>query len=812
MSTTATCPSVQALQALCAGRLTEAEAQPLRAHLRQCAWCQGVLEGLEATHKDEALDDPGWTSTDLDSTVSGTTVTADYTGPRPGGGASGSGAGSTLRLDEADEPDEDLDLSFLLPSPRATALGRIGEYDVLNVLGVGGMGIVFKAYDDTLHRIVAIKVMKPRLASSRRARRQFLSEARAAAAINHPNVVTIHAVGTQQGVPYLVMECIGGTSLRHRVRASGRALEYIEILRISHQVAQGLAAAHEQGVIHRDIKPANIMLEDGVERVKITDFGLALAAMNFSDMTSEEKIVGTPAYMSPEQVRAEVLDARSDLFGLGCVIYAMATGHSPFKGAHTLEIIRKVSEHRQAPLCELDPPLPRPLSDLVERLLAKAPEDRPGTAAEVAEALRAMLAEANQEPVVLNGKPQPEEDLARPPARRDRLRKRLRTLAEAAATLVVAALLLAWMAYTLRSRPETLEPEQARAAPAARAAATLTVGPGADADYKTAADALRHAGPGSTIRLDSGTFDGALVIHDPKRWTGLTIEPIGYGTPEQKEPVLTSANGHWNAVIELRNTPHVTVRGVTIESHNAQHGVFVGNQAEGVTIENVHFRKPSETGWAHVLISEEARGSGRAPIRLKNSTFELGSMGVVVDSGAGGHLVTSVRIEGNRFTGIGPHVMLSQNVRDVHVTGNIFVGGRAITMDLTPGQPSRYVLANNSFFNVLRWIEGGTNDPNRARVEVVNNAIIGTEALDPDGTLVKLNGPWRFEKNLWEAPPGRGSPLAEPGPRLDVRSRDPASPDFLRPTRGSRLLAAGAGGEFPDHVGALGPVADEPED
>jgi tRNA A-37 threonylcarbamoyl transferase component Bud32 len=807
MSTMAMCPSVHALRALSTGRLTTSEAEVLRAHLAHCEWCRGVLEGMEATQKDVYPGEVGWTETQVDPTVAGTTVTADFTGPRPG--SDPGSHGSTLRVDDGDEPDEELDLSFLLPSPRPTALGRIGEYDVLNVLGIGGMGIVFKAYDSTLHRIVAIKVMKPKLAASRRARRQFLSEARSAAAVNHPNVVTIHAVGTQHNLPYLVMECIGGPSLRHRIRTSGKSLAYVEILRISHQVAQGLAAAHEQGVIHRDIKPANIMLEDGVERVKITDFGLALAAMNFSDMTSEDKVVGTPAYMSPEQVRAEVLDARSDLFGMGCVIYAMATGHSPFKGAHTLEIIRKVAEHEPTPLCRLDPPMPRPLSDLVDRLLAKAPEDRPSSATEVAETLRGLLAEANLEPVAISGEHELAAGAALRAAQPAPGRSLTRRLAETAAMLALAVLLLAWTIYTLRSRPEADGPGQAQAAEVLPGAVDLTVGPGPDADYATAVEALQNAGPGSTIRLDNGTYDGALLINDPRHWAGLTIEPIGYGTPGARQPVLTSAEGHWNAVVELRDTPNVTIRGVTIESHEAQHGVFIGNHAEGVTVEAVHFRKPSETGMAHVFISEQARGSARAPIRVRNSTFELGTMGVVVED-VSGQVITSVRIQGNRFMGIGPHLMLSQNLRDVEVTGNIFIGGRSVTLDLKPTQRTRFLLANNSFFNVMRWIEGGTSDPDRARAEIVNNAIFGLDALDPDGNLGRLNGPWRFEKNLWEAAPGRGSPLAEPGSRLEVRSRDPSDPDFLRPAPGSRLLGAGAGGDLPDHVGALGPAPDEP--
>src|SRR5262249_15557478 len=160
-------------------------------------------------------------------------------------------------------------------------------------LGQGGMGIVFKAFDESLRRFVAIKVLAPALASNQKARRRFVREARAAAAINHPNVVTIHSVNIAQDQPYLVMEFISGSSLRQRIKNTPR-LGLAEILRIGVQVATGLSAAHEQGVIHRDIKPANIMLEDGVERVKITDFGLALAALDGSDISTPGQLIGTP--------------------------------------------------------------------------------------------------------------------------------------------------------------------------------------------------------------------------------------------------------------------------------------------------------------------------------------------------------------------------------------------------------------------------------------------------------------------------------------------------------------------------------------
>src|SRR6516162_1127303 len=168
-------------------------------------------------------------------------------------------------------------LDFLTPSEKPDSLGRLGHYEILEVIGHGGMGIVLRAFDDKLHRVVAVKVMAPELAATSPPRKRFLREARAAAQVRHENVVDIHAV-EEQPIPYLVMEYVSGETLQQKLDRVG-PLEILEVLRLGQQIARGLAAAHERGLIHRDIKPSNILLEEGVdERVKITDFGLARAA------------------------------------------------------------------------------------------------------------------------------------------------------------------------------------------------------------------------------------------------------------------------------------------------------------------------------------------------------------------------------------------------------------------------------------------------------------------------------------------------------------------------------------------------------
>src|SRR5262245_54677593 len=192
------------------------------------------------------------------------------------------------------------------------------------------------------------------------------------------------------------MEYVAGRTLRERIRLG--SLDLGAMLRIGAQIAAGLAAAHQHGVIHRDIKPANVLLEDGVERVKISDFGLALVMLDNTQASSADRPVGTPAYMSPEQVGGRRADARSDLFSLGCVLYAMSTGKSPFQGSNSLFTARMVAEFDPPPLHEVKRDTPRFVSDIVARLLHKDPSKRFQSAAEVRDLLLAHLAEVHQAP------------------------------------------------------------------------------------------------------------------------------------------------------------------------------------------------------------------------------------------------------------------------------------------------------------------------------------------------------------------------------------------------------------------------------
>ncbi|MBC8355596.1 MAG: serine/threonine protein kinase [Planctomycetes bacterium] len=356
------------LRSLLDGSLDASTEETLASHLDQCEACQKTLE--------ELLSDPKTVSLRVSSEA------------------------SSERLQHVIEqleshsleaaPMAEVTLDFLEPSDDPDCLGTLDEYKVVEVIGRGGMGIVLRAFDARLSRFVAIKALSPQLVSSELARLRFQREGRAAAAVRHDHVVAIHAVDETGELPYLVMEYIEGSSLQEKI-AREAPLPTEEILRIGSQTAAGLAAAHDQGLVHRDIKPANILLENSVERVHITDFGLARATDDTS-ITRANVAAGTPQYMSPEQTHGANVDHRSDLFSFGCVLYEMASSCSPFKADSTAATIRNVCEATPLPITDFNSEVPAPLVDLIERLLNKDPDLRPQTASELQVELEHYLA------------------------------------------------------------------------------------------------------------------------------------------------------------------------------------------------------------------------------------------------------------------------------------------------------------------------------------------------------------------------------------------------------------------------------------
>jgi serine/threonine protein kinase/predicted esterase len=297
--------------------------------------------------------------------------------------------------DEPSEPQTGVALDLaryvqLNPTDDPQRMGRIGSFEVMGVIGRGGMGIVFKAFDPALHRAVAIKVLDPIVARLESSRRRFARESQAMAAIAHEHIVPVYAVDEHHDLPYIVMEYVPGGTLENRL-ANGKPMTAIEIVRTVLQIAKGLAAAHRVGVIHRDIKPSNILLDTGTERIRVADFGLA-REIDDAKQTHSQTLVGTPLYMSPEQVQGDVCDARSDLFSLGSLMVAMCTGKPPFQADMIYATMQKIIHESPADVCSLRNDLPTWMSAMVGRLLAKSREDRFQSADELCTALEEELA------------------------------------------------------------------------------------------------------------------------------------------------------------------------------------------------------------------------------------------------------------------------------------------------------------------------------------------------------------------------------------------------------------------------------------
>lgn len=274
------------------------------------------------------------------------------------------------------------------PPEKAGEVGLLGRYRILKKLGRGGMGAVYLAYDFALGRRIALKVMLPQFAATPEFRERFLREARAAAMVRSDHVVTIYDVGEERGIPFIAMEYLLGHPLDRYLRVKGD-LPLSHVLRVARETALGLAAAHELGLVHRDVKPGNIWLEAPRGRVKLLDFGLARAVDDDTHLTGTGLLVGTPAFMSPEQARGLKLDPRSDLFSLGVLLYRLATGKMPFSGTTTMAVLTSLAVDTAPPARETNPNLPDALEAIIAKLLAKNPADRFASALEVAAALRA---------------------------------------------------------------------------------------------------------------------------------------------------------------------------------------------------------------------------------------------------------------------------------------------------------------------------------------------------------------------------------------------------------------------------------------
>ena len=372
------CPGNDSLHQFSLGRVNEPEAEGLEAHLAQCPHCVDTLHTIKS--EDTLIEAMRVQSTlarpKIDTTVSHLMVVLKGWNP------AGSLGGYASIGDDGTTAAQEL-ISLLAPPEGPEELGRLGSYKILRVLGVGGMGVVFEAEDALLRRRVALKVLQPMLAANSSARKRFLREARATAAVAHDHIVTIFQVGEDRNLPFLAMQFLEGETLEACRQREG-SLPVAEIVRIGEELAQGLAAAHSQGLLHRDVKPANIWLEADRGRAKILDFGLAWVADGEGPLTAHGTVVGTPAYMSPEQARGEPADVRSDLFSLGSVLYVLCTGRLPFVAASAFGTMEKVRTETPCPIRDINPAIPEWLDAVVTKLLGKNPDERFQSAGEVA--------------------------------------------------------------------------------------------------------------------------------------------------------------------------------------------------------------------------------------------------------------------------------------------------------------------------------------------------------------------------------------------------------------------------------------------
>ncbi len=377
------CPKPDELRKLAAGEVSEDRERVLAAHLNTCSQCQNFVEAHPSdfllalprylgqvdqaptlpTQRQNLSQRPKETQTEPETWDSQLLEAPTAVTPIRGFVA------------KTQCPD-------LLPwlEPSASGLGKVDNFVLQEFLGRGGMGIVFKAKDIAIQRLVAIKFLSPVLASEPESRERFLREARTAGALSDPHVVILHGVQETNRLPYLVMEYIPGKPLDRVLREQGQ-LSLGTIVSIGQQIAAGLRAAHSQGIVHRDIKPANIIVrEDGV--VKLTDFGLS-AVLGEARITQSNTILGTPAFMAPEMIQNSTLDHRSDLFSLGSVLYSLCTGRMPFHGESVHLTFHHICDSDPHPIREYNPEIPEWLIELIAALHIKDPTQRIQSALEV---------------------------------------------------------------------------------------------------------------------------------------------------------------------------------------------------------------------------------------------------------------------------------------------------------------------------------------------------------------------------------------------------------------------------------------------
>lgn len=715
---------------------------------------------------------------------------------------------------------------------------RFGKYEVIGPLGIGGMGVVVKAHDPTLARIVAIKVLGIHLAQNERARKRFLREGRAAAAISHPNVLTIHSVEEHETGPFLVMEFVAGKTLREILEARKR-LPPQEAISMALQIAKGLAAAHARGVIHRDVKPANVMVHDEDNRVRLMDFGLAEVKNETIDLTSQDQVVGTPSYMSPEQVRGDDVDARADIFSLGCLLYALLTGASPFHGRNHTEAVVRVLNQPHRPIAEVIPDLPMPLVAIVERMLAKDLKDRFQTAIEVVKALQLLDTLPSGFNQVVLDSAEHDHEVAGHSATTRVISTPRRSPVGKVMAIVACLVVLATVFYQqygidfllgsnsngsghsaipLDSIPpdpvaDPAVPEQPDSVvPQSTSKPLVKVAKDGSGDYQTLTEALQHVAPrGTVLILDAGPYAEALLLNEA-RWEGITIEA-------NERATLVTSDAEPVPLVRISSVANITLRKLELvpsDKLEVRPACSISGVCRGITLDQLTFRHGGNKG---TFFEMTAEGEDESSVKVVSCHFEAsGGTGCASIRGAS----ANAHFERCRFKGQFTLLRVDSEISHLKVTECDFLGGmNAINLNIRHWLPStRIEITNNTFVKCRFWLglvnsfRNGTPPQGKTDSRVCNNLILGGERLQGDAgdQWSHLKASWQFAANWWERDEttqdnaDMSGQVAVLKTQVGVTQRiDPDRPDFLQPAADSELLSAGIGGELPVYIGAHGP-------
>jgi serine/threonine protein kinase len=729
-------------------------------------------------------------------------------------------------------------LALLGATTEPGSLGRLDHYEVLEVAGRGAMGVVFKARDTKLQRVVAVKMLAPRLAVDGTARKRFVREAQAAAAIRDDHVVGIHAVHDDPPIPYLVMEFISGTTLAERIDREG-PLELKEILRIGLQMAEGLAAAHKQGLVHRDIKPANILLENDVQRVKITDFGLARAVQH-PGWTEPGGLAGTPLYMSPEQARGEEVTTLSDLFSLGSVLYMCCTGRDAFMADTALAVRQRVREVQPPPIRAVNPEMPDYLTAVVDKLLAKDPAQRYQSAAEVAEVLRKLLAQLQQQhfpnPVTVDPVKGQVVSRRRPLAIAVAL---LALLALAGAAAAVAVLTSGWW---LSGPSEQVKPTDTAKPPPRKDTLTVSQNPEHQADYSKISAALDNIQSGMTIRiLDDSVYEEQLHFNHPDRHRGVTLEAA-----KGKKPTLKMTKDKYAPFlfcVNINGVEGFTLRGLIItDAGIAADLIVIDGPCPGLVLTDLDLQSSVPNG-SCVSVAKKTSAGADAPMVMQHCTVRGATLGFVVqgrvlDKWDIPAICDRIILRNNTFDRCVDAIKLFGAFQHIHIVGNTFVESRSASIQVTDVLPGTagVVIVNNTFFRnavtLAIWDDDANKISKNVAVQCQNmrfqNNLVLNPVLQEDlvfvvheranwksemrpGDVQALVKVWQFSNN-WREIDGSVHPGWIPGSRDTLRKPlDFMYPkkglEFPPPPRDSDLATGGVGdGVLPAYVGAVPPV------